>query len=131
MATGPANPQVRIGEDKLKIGRQRIQQVFKYLQALHEHRNPAKRQIDEQPWHLWLDKLPDHLSIACRKSAEDKDNSSANDEAGVELAPIISVERPKLSECPPPPKELRVWVKPGWEKPENECEYVATARGTI
>jgi hypothetical protein len=37
--------------------------VFRYLEALNQHRNPAKRQIREQPWNLRLHELPEHPSI--------------------------------------------------------------------
>ncbi len=32
----------------------RLTQVFRYLEALNQLRNPAKRQIDEQLWVLWF-----------------------------------------------------------------------------
>jgi len=44
-------------------GRERIARVFRYLKALNEHRNPAKRDLSEQPWTLWFRSLPDHPSI--------------------------------------------------------------------
>jgi len=31
--------------------------------ALNQHRNPAKRQIREQLWSLWLHDLPEHPAI--------------------------------------------------------------------
>ena len=35
--------------EQQRICRQRIGQVFDYLKALNEHRNPAVRRIQEQP----------------------------------------------------------------------------------
>ncbi|MEK7205565.1 MAG: hypothetical protein AAB254_08670, partial [candidate division NC10 bacterium] len=49
--------------ETLRIGRGRITQVFRYLEALNQQRNPAKRLIHEQPWVLWLRGLPDHSSV--------------------------------------------------------------------
>ncbi len=45
--------------DKLRVARDKLTRVFRYLEALNQHRNPAKRQIHEQPWSLWLRDLPD------------------------------------------------------------------------
>src|SRR5689334_3734328 len=38
--------------EKLRLGREKLVRVFGYLEALNQHRNPAKRKIDEQPWCL-------------------------------------------------------------------------------
>ena len=53
-------------EKSQRIGRERIARVFRYLKALNEHRNPAKRDLSEQPWTLWFRNLPDHPSIQRR-----------------------------------------------------------------
>jgi len=45
--------------EKLRAGRDKLTRVFRYLEALNQHRNPAKRQIQEQPWSLWLRELPE------------------------------------------------------------------------
>ena len=44
---------VTLDEAQLEIGRARLVQVFQYLDALNQLRNPAKRQIKEQRWHFW------------------------------------------------------------------------------
>src|SRR6266478_2505174 len=49
--------------EKLRVAREKLTRVFRYLEALNQHRNPAKRQIREQLWSLWLHDLPDHPSI--------------------------------------------------------------------
>ena len=49
--------------EKLRIARDKLTRVFRYLEALNQHRNPAKRQIREQPWSLWLHGLPNHPTI--------------------------------------------------------------------
>ncbi len=49
--------------ENLRIARGRLTQVFRYLEALNQQRNPAKRQIGDQPWVLWLRDLPDHSSV--------------------------------------------------------------------
>jgi hypothetical protein len=49
--------------EKLRVAREKLTRVFRYLEALNQHRNPAKRQIHEQLWSVWLHDLPDHPSI--------------------------------------------------------------------
>ena len=47
----------------VRTGRDRLLRVFRYLEALNEHRNPVKRHLDQQLWTLWLKDLPDHPSV--------------------------------------------------------------------
>jgi hypothetical protein len=48
--------------EKLRVSRDKLTRVFRYLEALNQHRNPAKRQIREQPWSFSLSNLPEHPS---------------------------------------------------------------------
>ena len=48
---------------QMDVAKPRIRQVFEYLRALNDHRNPAVRQVREHPWHFWLDDLPDHPAV--------------------------------------------------------------------
>jgi hypothetical protein len=56
-----------VDSETIRIGRDRLLRVFRYLEALNEHRNPVKRHIGEQLWTQRLKNLPDHPSI--RKGA--------------------------------------------------------------
>jgi len=47
--------------EKLRVAREKLTRVFRYLEALNQHRNPAKRQIREQLWSFWLHDLPDQI----------------------------------------------------------------------
>ena len=49
--------------EKLRVAREKLTRVFRYLEALNQHRNPAKRQIREQPWSMALRDFPEHSSI--------------------------------------------------------------------
>jgi len=68
--------------DKLRVSREKLTRVFRYLEALNQHRNPAKRQLREQLWSLRLCDLPEHSSIQRGevKAASGK-AKKANDEA--------------------------------------------------
>jgi len=73
--------------EKLRVARDKLTRVFRYLEALDQHRNPAKRQIREQPWNLPLRDLPKHSSIQRRvgktASAKSKNGNSQSSEDDV------------------------------------------------
>jgi len=113
-------------DDSLQIGRKRATQIFRYLEALNQHRNPTKRQLDDQLWHLWFRDLPEHPSI---RRAEFVNPPSSLHEAAPHSgeAPrvldedfVLKVRRPKLTPCPSPPELLAQWLEPGWEEPAPE-----------
>src|SRR5437773_6965 len=109
--------------EKLRVAREKITRVFRYLEALNQHRHPPKRQTREQPWHLWLHVLRDHP--ASRQSAAKSSASSSRTEssdAPNEAAPAnatfsLRVQRPLLARPPEPPNEIASWVEPGWDDP--------------
>jgi very-short-patch-repair endonuclease/DNA polymerase III delta prime subunit len=112
----------------LRTGRGRITQIFQFLEALHQLRNPAKRLIREQPWLLWLRDLPAHESIQIGVLSEvpPSEVESTKGEArpdhleGDEF--ILRVGRPKLTRAPIPPSELLPWLHPGWDSVEGAVE---------
>src|SRR6266436_3666002 len=109
--------------EKLRVAREKLTRVFRYLEALNQHRNPAKRQIREQLWSLWLHDLPDHPSIkrGASKSAAVKNKSadSQNDDTGAGGF-LLKVQRPSLSAPPEPPAAIAAWLESGWDDPSNE-----------
>src|SRR2546430_6984670 len=76
-------------------GRERIAREFRYLKALNEHRNPAKRDLSEQPWTLWFRHLPDHPAIQRRFS-------DGHEETDL----VLKGARPAVTPAPPPPLPL-------------------------
>jgi len=97
-------------EKSERPGRERIARVFRYLKALNEHRNPAKRDLSDQPWTLWFRDLPDHPSIQRRVS-----NGHEPEEDF-----ILKVGRPAFTQAPPPPLAIADWLEGDWEDPESE-----------
>ncbi|HEY3619277.1 MAG TPA: hypothetical protein VGK96_20905, partial [Candidatus Sulfotelmatobacter sp.] len=87
--------------ETLRIGRDRLLRVFRYLQAINEHRNPVKRQIGEQLWTQWLKDLPDHPSIrrGASPTAELTAPVASGDGASAEQPDsdfILKVARPRV-----------------------------------
>lgn len=103
--------------DNQRIAREKLTRVFRYLEALNQHRNPAKRQISEQPWVLWFRDLPDHSSIT--RGAVNNSNDGSDKEKGTEDF-VLRVQRPTLTHAPPPPEPMIPWLERGWEDPFKE-----------
>ncbi len=108
--------------EKFRVAREKLTRVFRYLEALNQHRNPAKRQIREQPWNLRLHELPEHPSIqrgaARAGSAKTKNaGSPSSEEGGANY--VLKVQRPRLSRPPEPPGEIADWLEEGWDDPSN------------
>src|SRR5690348_10714528 len=87
------------------LARPKLLQVFRYLQALHQLRNPIQREITGQPWVLWLHDLPDHpcvrrgLGIAAAGAQDGDDGESPpdtqRDETSAADEYILKVSRPR------------------------------------
>src|SRR5579864_8229430 len=105
--------------EKLRIARDKLTRVFRYLEALNQHRNPTKRQIREQPWSLWLHGLPSHPTIkrGAAKTTSSKPRSKETEAAETEGAGefLLRVQRPVLTRPPEPPAEIANWLESGWD----------------
>src|SRR5690349_19328123 len=101
-----------------RLGRERIARVFRYLKALNEHRNPAKRDLSEQPWALWFRNLPDHPSIQRRVF----NGHNADDDGEF----VLKVGRPTFTQAPQPPLPVVDWLEGDWEDPHAEVEVMET-----
>src|SRR5580765_3647909 len=104
--------------EKLRVARDKLTRVFGYLEALNQHRNPAKRQLREQPWSLWMRDLPEHPSIQ-RGGAKPLRNGN---DPGIEdggVSYVLKVRRPKLTRAPEPPEEVAGWLEDGWDDPSR------------
>ncbi len=109
--------------DQDRIARHRIKQVFDYLKALNEHRNPAIRPVKEQPWHMWLDTLPSNPSIEFRQRVP-RGTNEEDEGVGDDRSILLRVRRPQMTEPPPPPDHIRDWLHPGWDDPNKSVELL-------
>ncbi len=113
--------------EKLRVAREKLTRVFRYLEALNQHRNPAKRQLREQPWTLWMRDLPDHASV--QRGAARASSSKAKAQNGQTMEDpsyILKVRRPPLTRPPDPPEEISAWLEDGWEDPWNSVAVEET-----
>jgi very-short-patch-repair endonuclease/DNA polymerase III delta prime subunit len=107
--------------------RARLIQIFRYLQALNQLREPVQREINEQPWTLWFHDLPKHPSVRLgvqpeASSTDDSDDVSTGDDF------IFKVSRPTLVEPPSPPKSLLPWLRNGWQQIDGKVTVEPTMR---
>src|SRR5882757_1802089 len=105
---------------KLRVPRDKLTRVFRYPEALNQHRNPAKRQLREQPWSLWMRDLPEHASIqrGGAKSLKTKNGNDQDSELGGSNY-VLKVQRPRLTRAPEPPEEIAAWLEDGWDDPSS------------
>jgi len=101
----------------------RIKQVFEYLKALNDHRNPAVRQVKEYPWHYWLDHLPDHPTVELQAVLPQKKSETDEGEQAKSPLCLLRVRRPQLTPPPSPPAEIHDWVHAGWDDPDNDARF--------
>lgn len=107
------------------LGRQRLRQIFEYLQALDELRNPPPRLAQNQRWHYWLSEVPADSSVQMRMAREefveeaDYRDGGADADTLSEGAFQLTVTRPNLTDPPTPPQSILPWLSPGWQEPER------------
>src|SRR6266852_4110423 len=117
--------------EKLRFARDKLTRVFRYLEALNQHRNPAKRQIREQLWNLWLHDLPDHPSIkrggnkpgASKVAGAESQNGKSHSGSFV-----LKAQRPSLTLPPTPPLEIAEWLEAGWDDPSRDSSVLESRR---
>jgi very-short-patch-repair endonuclease len=124
---------VLMESETVRTGRDRLLRVFRYLEALNEHRNPVKRHLGEQLWTLWLKDLPDHSSV--RKGSvgvtEFPPPAASDDGPSIEREDpdfILKIARPRLTGPPLPSAALEGWLEAGWEDPFNEVSPVESKK---
>jgi very-short-patch-repair endonuclease len=107
--------------EKLRVAREKLTRVFRYLEALNQHRNPAKRHLREQPWSLWMRDLPDHSSIQKGAKVSSPKAKGGNSTGMKDAGPsyVLKVRRPRLTRPPEPPQEISPWLEDGWDDPSN------------
>jgi len=117
---------VVMDSETIRTGRDRLLRVFRYLEALNQHRNPVKRHLGEQLWTLWLKDLPDHSSVRRgTPSLAEPPSLPASDDGLADQSHdsdfVLKIARPRLSSPPAPPAALEGWLEASWEDPFKEA----------
>ena len=111
---GSAVPEGNVAEP---AGRAKISQVFQFLRALNEHRNPATRAIKDQLWSFRLRSVPAHPSVSVATLVEPQGDEAESSDV------ILRVARPALTPAPAPPAGIRDWLQPSWTDAQKPLEY--------
>src|SRR5260221_8436527 len=109
----------------LQPAREKITRVFRYLEALNQHRNPVQRELGGQIWSVWLHDLPIHSSIQ-RGVARVNPQAAGGQDASTQTSEenfVFKVRRPKLSSPPDPPRQIATWLKDGWDNPAMKAAF--------
>ncbi len=112
--------------------RSKLIQIFRYLQALNQVRNPVQREIQDQPWIMWFNELPTYTTIQIGQNAkvsdtvEEAETISTNEDDDTEDSFILKVGRPKLTDPPEPPRELLPWLQTGWQQVDGKVIVAST-----
>ncbi len=103
-----------------ELERDRIEQIFRFLLAFHQHRNPVTRQIKEQRWHKWLGDLPPHADISLHIDRPVPTDDDSTDEDF-----ILRIRRPVLTSPPAAPSVLEDWLA-SYADPSKNPEPIPT-----
>lgn len=106
----------------------KVRQVFSFLKAFAERNVPVRRRLAEQPWSLRFSELPEHptIEIGSVLIAPPEAANTGNDPVPAEEAPpLLRVRRPRTTEAPTPPPEVRDWLRPGWRDPDQRVDVVS------
>jgi very-short-patch-repair endonuclease/energy-coupling factor transporter ATP-binding protein EcfA2 len=90
--------------------RDRARRLFEFIKRFEERRASPRRSIDDAAWKLGLADLPKHPSIRVGSDADGSD------------APLLSIQQPTSTPCPPPPSVLKDWLLTGWKEPDRTVE---------
>src|SRR6266542_1130048 len=120
-----------LSPEDLQIGRRKISQVFQFLEALNQLRNPVKRLIEDQPFILWCRDLPEHSTVTLGRfeDIEQEDDSRGQEGPGASEegdGVVLRVVRPKMTIPPSPPGEIASWLRIGWEDLDGSVEVHAS-----
>lgn len=111
-------------QEQLNQARNKLIQVYRYLQALDQLHNPVQRQINDQLWVMWFRDLPDHPTIqhGTLQGAGFEDHCDNNGNVtGIDMdirsgdSFILKVRRPILNRVPEPPLAILPWLQDGWQ----------------
>lgn len=97
------------------ITRRKLLQVFNYVKAYNELKNPVIINVKDYKWTMSLSDLPIHQSIKLFEASNDGDT-------------ILKVKRPIISECPKPLEKLAPWISENWREIDSNIILLETIK---
>ena len=110
----------------MDIARERLVQVFNFLQQLN-----AKSRVKKTAEAKNVNQL-DCFKLAEWEGCKWIEFFAIDDSTGTEgeLEPFVTVRRPELQKCPPPPKILEDWLLDGWRNPEEAVKILEVKKNS-
>ncbi len=96
--------------------RAKLTQVFRFLEAFSELRNPVTRLLIDQPWVLDLSNLPVHEAVQLTERREEVAATEDFAEERLVTEFSLTVQRPLLQACPAPPPSIDDWLEGAWQQ---------------
>lgn len=117
--TGPSSPGVALTVPQAERDpvRARVRTLFEFLRRFDERRSPTRRNISDTEWRLFFSEVPRHHSVTANQGIRP-------DAGGEESGPLLSIRKPKTTDCPVPPSSLEGWLHSGWMDPANSPEIL-------
>ncbi|MGO4545391.1 AAA domain-containing protein [Paenibacillus sp. 2TAB23] len=112
---------MEISEDQRITAKQKLIQVFSYLQAMHQLKQPVIKRTSSHLWSQSFSDLPVNPNVICDFIHENKSSKRIEDQISDVL---LTVRRPNPSPCPKPPEQLLRWLKPDWDKIQTQPDRV-------
>ncbi|MEO6487008.1 MAG: hypothetical protein ABIO78_03585, partial [Thermoanaerobaculia bacterium] len=113
-----------MSEPATEQARPRIRQLFRFLQAFNEKKNPVPTQISEQPRVQWWNDLPAHPNLkvaAFKDTALDDDTDEPSEQSAPDVVDfVLKVSRADVPARPALPDVLVGWAADGWEDPRKQ-----------
>jgi len=95
----------------------RVKQIFRFLKAFAERDVPLRRTLAEQEWTMRLAELPTHASVQIGVVEMAAPATGAAAEDATSDLPLLRVARPRLTNPPPPPEQIVVWLAGKYDDP--------------
>ncbi|HEY6867675.1 MAG TPA: AAA domain-containing protein [Candidatus Eisenbacteria bacterium] len=105
----------------------RTVQVLRFLREFDRAREIPVRHLREHPLHFAAREMPLGRGCSLHLDAIDVDEAEEPGDASPRTAPLLTVERQRLSPPPPPPDEVAPWLEEAGQDPAREPR-VAAAR---
>lgn len=96
--------------------KKRVRDLYQFLREANQLRFRPVRKLEDQSRYVDLSALPEHPSVQLYRPVQIDDVSEVPDT-------LVSVRRPVLTRCPPPPENLTEWLITGWDNPSRETSH--------
>ncbi|WP_099191960.1 AAA domain-containing protein [Tepidibacter mesophilus] len=91
------------------LQKEKLIKLFEFLKGFNDIKNPIISDINNQQWIKWMDSIPEHESITNNIYNFQNDSDT-----------LFSIDKPKLTECPTPPEEIKDWLEKEWHNISKE-----------